>query len=100
MRPEGWRWSGYNNSALNRVTAGAERSSALRRAILALVIPTHKRHFAGGRRELLISRTAGPSFLRVVGSARFHSCLWAAEPRSATARDGLVTTILLSTRQE
>jgi hypothetical protein len=36
--------------------AGTERSSAIQRA-LALVIPTHKRHFARGRLQLLISRT-------------------------------------------
>ena len=37
--------------------AGAERSSALQRAILALVMPTHKRHFARGRLQLLASST-------------------------------------------
>ena len=36
--------------------AGAERSSALQRAILALVMPTHKRHFARGL-QLLGSST-------------------------------------------
>jgi hypothetical protein len=37
--------------------AGAERSSALERAILGLVTPTHKLHFARGRLELLTNRT-------------------------------------------
>jgi len=36
--------------------AGAERSYALRRAVLALVTPTHKRHFARGL-QLLGSST-------------------------------------------
>ena len=35
--------------------AGAERSSALQRAILALVIPTHKRHFVPGESQFLTS---------------------------------------------
>jgi hypothetical protein len=29
--------------------AGAERSSALQRAILSMVMPTHRRHFVRGR---------------------------------------------------
>jgi len=36
--------------------AGAERSSALQRAVLSLVTPTHKRHFARGL-QLLGSST-------------------------------------------
>jgi len=37
--------------------AGAERRSALQRAILALVMPTHKRHFAPGDLQFLTSST-------------------------------------------
>jgi hypothetical protein len=37
--------------------AGAERSSALQRAILALVMPTHQRHFAPGDLQFLTSST-------------------------------------------
>jgi hypothetical protein len=43
--------------AVKKTLAGAERSSALQRAILALVMPTHKRHFARGRLQLLASST-------------------------------------------
>ncbi|MGB7593729.1 MAG: hypothetical protein WBO19_21065, partial [Terriglobia bacterium] len=37
--------------------AGAEHTSALQRAILALVMPTHKRHFARGLLQLLTAST-------------------------------------------
>jgi hypothetical protein len=47
---------------------GAERSSAIQHAILALVMPTHKRHFACGRLQLLISSTYRPA--KVFGSDR------------------------------
>ncbi len=47
-----------------RRLAGAERSSALWRAVLALVIPTHKRHFARARLRPLTS--SAPDF-------RFHA---------------------------
>jgi hypothetical protein len=38
-------------------TAGAERRSALQGAILALVMPTHKRHFAPGQLQFLTGST-------------------------------------------
>jgi hypothetical protein len=37
--------------------AGAEGNSALQRAILALILPTHKRHIAPGRLQLLAGST-------------------------------------------
>ena len=37
--------------------AGAERSSAPQHAILALVMPSHKRHFAPGQLQFLTSST-------------------------------------------
>ncbi|MBZ5671415.1 MAG: hypothetical protein LAO04_17000 [Acidobacteriia bacterium] len=40
-----------------RRLAGAERSSALQRVMLALVMPTHKRHFAPGDLQFLTSST-------------------------------------------
>ena len=70
--------------------AGAERSSALQRAILALVMPTPKRHFAPGDLQFLTSRTYRRAMLfetdRLAG---LESCLWAAELRSAPACDGV-----------
>ena len=45
------------SSFLEKALAGAERSSALQRAILALVMPTHKRHFAPGQLQFLTSST-------------------------------------------
>jgi hypothetical protein len=49
--------SGTPSRGISSSLAGAERSSALQRAILALAMPTRKRHFAPGRLQLLISRT-------------------------------------------
>jgi len=70
--------------------AGAERSSALQRAILALVMPTPKRHFAPGDLQFLTSRTYRRAMLfetdRLAG---LESCLWAAELRSAPAWGGI-----------
>ena len=66
--------------------AAARRSSALQRAILALVMPAPN---AILRPETCNSSpaalVAAPSSLRVMGSASFQSCLWAAELRSAPA---------------
>ena len=61
--------------------AGAERSSALQRAILALVMPTHKRHFAPGDLQFLTSSTYRRA--QLFESDRFR--LLAAELRSAPA---------------
>jgi hypothetical protein len=48
----------------------SERSSALERSILALVMPSHKRHFARGRSNpRSAALIAAPSFLRVTGAA-------------------------------
>ena len=48
---------GFQCGLLRNVTlAGAEHSSALQRAVLALVMPTRKRHFARGL-QLLGSST-------------------------------------------
>jgi hypothetical protein len=66
--------------------AGAERSSALQRVILALLMPTPKRHFAPGDLQFLTSRTYRRAKLfesdRIAG---LESCLWAGELRSAPA---------------
>jgi len=52
--------------------AGAERRSALQRAILGLVMPTHQRHFAPGQLQFLTSSIpqcgTAPSVLGVIGS--------------------------------
>jgi hypothetical protein len=62
--------------------------SALQRAALALVVPTHKHHFARGRlQQLLTSSTCRRDKLENDRVAWFQSCLWAAELRSAPARD-------------
>jgi len=62
--------------------AGAERNSALQRAILALLMPTHKRHFAPGELQFLASSTYPRA--KLFESDRFR--LLAAELRSAPAR--------------
>ena len=62
--------------------AGAERSSALQCPILALVMPTSKRHYAPGDLQFLTSSTYRRA--QLFESDRFR--LWAAELRSAPAR--------------
>jgi hypothetical protein len=51
------RWNNASPVGCRNTLAGAERSSALQRAILALVIPTSKRHFAPGDLQFLTSST-------------------------------------------
>ena len=60
------RWQGSNCTAQSwrgkpagtgRAPAGAERSSALQRAMLTLVMPTYKRHFAPGDLQFLTRST-------------------------------------------
>jgi len=58
----------------NRALAGAERSSALQRAILALVMPTHKRHFAPGDLQFLTSSTYHRAKLFESDRLRPQSC--------------------------
>jgi hypothetical protein len=49
------RRRGGSRTARQKTLAGAKRRSALQRAMLALVMPTHERHFALGRLQLLNS---------------------------------------------